>query len=100
MRGAGTLRKLGESPGVVSPGDSVLLARGGMWREPLPVAAGTAGARVTYSSFGDASLPKPLVIGSASVGSDDNWMAVEDGDGSVGGGGPHAGGLWRSLPAK
>ncbi|HSV14014.1 MAG TPA: hypothetical protein VLI90_07120, partial [Tepidisphaeraceae bacterium] len=58
-----TIAKVNDT--VFSPGDQILLARGGQWRESLNASAdGAPGAPIVYGNYGDANLPKPLLIGS------------------------------------
>lgn len=53
-------KTLAHTSGNVSPGDSVLLNRGDVWNESLPISvSGTSGSRITYSAYG--SGDKPLI---------------------------------------
>jgi hypothetical protein len=68
-----------------APGDSILFKRGDAWRELLKhPCSGTAAGRITYGAYGDASLPKPLLLGSVDrsdpaywvyTGSDNIWYS-------------------------
>lgn len=50
-------------------GDAVLLLRGDLWRERISAVAG-----VTYSAYGNADDPKPMIYGSPENGADpSNW---------------------------
>ncbi len=52
------------------PGDTVLFQRGDQFRGSLAATSdGTAGNPITYGAYGDATLPKPLFIGSDVVAS-------------------------------
>ena len=43
---------------VLNPGDSVLLRRGGIWREKLYILqSGTAGSTITYAAYGTGAVP-------------------------------------------
>ena len=78
------------STAVVVPGDAVRLKRGGRWRVEAPFlvhGVGVLGKPVVYGSYGDASQPKPLLLGSRAVGGAGNWTAI-----------PSRPGLWRTLP--
>src|SRR6478752_501102 len=42
----------------LQPGDTVLFARGGLWRETLaPTASGTSGNPITFGAYGTGALP-------------------------------------------
>jgi hypothetical protein len=58
-----TLAKLSSATNLLQPGDSVLLERGGVWREQLrAVKSGTEAAPITYGAYGEG--PKPRLVGS------------------------------------
>jgi hypothetical protein len=74
----------------VGPSMQVKLARGGVWRAGLTIAGGgSATAPMVYTSYGPASAPKPLLLGSRAVGGAGNWSAVL--------GSP---GQWRTFPSQ
>ena len=57
---------------VLSPGDSVLFKRGGIWRESLTnPSAGTAGKAITYADYGTGA--KPSIRGSDAFNNSSNW---------------------------
>eukprot|EP01051_Picozoa_sp_SAG22_P000351 SAG22_NODE_8_length_37215_cov_120.960351_19_plen_1710_part_00 len=84
-----TLARLAGAP--LAPSDQVKLARGSIWRECLTIAGGgnAAAGPLTYTSYGPASAPKPLLLGSKAVGGAGNWSAV-----------PGFPGQWRTFPAQ
>ena len=56
-----TFDKVQHTP--LQPGDTILFARGGQWRERLQASAsGTAGSPITYDAYGDG--PRPVFYGS------------------------------------
>lgn len=67
-------------------GDSVLFARGEVWRETLTPDSGSSAARITYGAYGDASLPKPLLLASTELDAAANWYNV-------------GGNIWSSQPS-
>ena len=69
----------------LSPGDFVLLKRGGVWREQLTPQSGDETGYITYGAYGEGN--KPLLLGSASRNKDSDWN--------------HEGGnIWATVPAK
>ena len=73
----------------LQPGDQVRLIRGGVWREPIVLKGwSAAGGPVLYSSYGDPSQPKPLLLGSLAVTGAGKWahtsmFASQSGDGAA-----------------
>jgi len=59
-----------------NPGDSILLKRGAVWREPLVPCSGDATGYVTYGCYGDPSAPKPLLLGSISRNRPEDWKSA------------------------
>jgi len=59
------------------PGDMIKFARGGLWRGSLKSKSGTAGAPITYTSYGPDSLPKPRFYGSLPLNRPTDWVNVE-----------------------
>jgi len=57
--------------GPINPGDTVLLRRGDAWREQLVPHSGDEGGYITYGAYGEG--PKPLLLGSVSKASPDDW---------------------------
>lgn len=52
-------------------GDSVLLKRGGTWREPLIAQSGDESGYITYGAYGEGN--KPLLLGSVARNSVSDW---------------------------
>ena len=74
---------------VLQPGDSMLFARGSVWRGQLRVQTGNATHTTVYGAFGDGALPKPLFLGSLSASAESDWVQAQPGShtwvmGSVG----------------
>ena len=63
-----------------APGDSVLFARGESWRGTLIPDSGTTGEgnRITYGSYGDEDLPKPVIEDSSEENSTSYWTDLGD----------------------
>ena len=69
----------------LKPGDTVRFCRGQTWRGQLVPRSGDATGPITYTTYGDG--PKPLLLGSASRSSADDWR--------------HEGGnIWATLPVR
>jgi len=61
----------------IHPGDVVRLKRGCAWRESLiPTSGNATDGDVTYTSYGDAALAKPSLVGSASRNSVSDWVST------------------------
>ena len=63
--------------GEVGPGDTVLLKRGGLWRETLRPVSGRPGQPVCYSSYG--SGRKPVIQRSLDFSRRDDWAQIGNG---------------------
>jgi hypothetical protein len=66
------------SKGTLAAGSSVLLKRGGWWREQLVPASGAQGAPVTYGAYG--SGPKPRISAAVSRPLATDWSSDGSGD--------------------
>jgi hypothetical protein len=65
------------------PGDKVLFRRGDTWRGSLRPRSGALGRPVTYGAYGDG--PKPVLLGSVSRNSADDWRDEGESVWSTGG---------------
>ena len=61
----------------IKPGDRILFARGGLWREVLLPHSGEEGNRVCYGAYGEGDLPK--LYGSIEASSPEDWTEVQPG---------------------
>jgi len=60
------------------PGDLVLFARGGVWRETLmPPSSGQEDRPIVFGAYGQG--PRPLILGSVDRSGEDNWTAEGQG---------------------
>jgi hypothetical protein len=64
---------------VLQPGDAMLFARGSTWRGQIRVQTGDATHTTVYGAYGDASLPKPLFLGSLSASAASDWVRQQPG---------------------
>lgn len=63
----------------LQPGDSMLFARGSVWRGQLNLQTGNATHTTLYGAFGDPSAPKPLFLGSVSASAPSDWQQQHPG---------------------
>ncbi len=61
----------------IKPGDRILLARGGLWREILRPHSGEEGRAVCYGAYG--SGPKPKLYGSIDASDPEYWTETKPG---------------------
>ncbi|HOX40222.1 MAG TPA: hypothetical protein PL033_19740 [Candidatus Brocadiia bacterium] len=78
-----TLQKVNSAE--LKPGDRVLFRRGGQWRGQLFPRSGSDSAPVSYGAYGKG--PKPLLRGSTSMNSPDDWALESPG-------------VWSTKPAE
>lgn len=72
----------------LNPGDIVRFKRGGIWRGTLRTQSGSLiGNYITYTDYGDETLPKPQFIGSINKSFPDDWEFKE-------------GYIWKSRPLQ
>ncbi|MEW6218002.1 MAG: carbohydrate binding domain-containing protein, partial [Thermodesulfobacteriota bacterium] len=64
-----TIGKVNTTP--LSPGDTVLFARGGVWREWLAPQSGSEAGAITYGAYGTGD--KPLFLGSMAKSQEGHW---------------------------
>ena len=58
---------------VLQPGDSMLFARGSVWRGQLCLQGGSPARATLYGAYGNPSLPKPLFLGSLGASAPSDW---------------------------
>lgn len=71
----------------VMPGDSILLKRGGVWRDQLKPHSGSPEKYVTYSCYGSSRMGKPLILGSSEGNDPGAWKNS-------------GGNIWTIVPAR
>ena len=59
------------------PGDSILFKRGEIWRGQLISCSGAATGYVTYSSYGNMKVPKPIIMGSVRWNLPEKWENIQ-----------------------
>jgi hypothetical protein len=69
-----TLKKVNNT--LFKPGDKVLFKRGSLWRGQLIPTSGASTQYITYSAYGSDNR-KPLLLGSVSRNSANDWVQVE-----------------------
>jgi hypothetical protein len=62
------------SGSVVRGGDSVLFARGEVWRGQLLPMSGDPSGRILFSAYGSTALPKPQLLGSSERNNISDWQ--------------------------
>lgn len=64
----------------LSPGDAVLLRRGGTWRETLmPPASGGPGRPIAFGAFGPEKDGRPRLLGSVDASGPERWTRLRPG---------------------
>lgn len=69
---------------VFSPGDTIYLQRGGIWREPLiPPSSGTSGNPIRFDAYGSGAAPVITAATPMPFIDDGSWTHVDGGSGNT-----------------
>ena len=79
-----TLARVNAGP--FQPGDKVLFRRNDTWRGQLIPHSGSEAGPITYGAYGDATAPKPRLLGAAARNKASDWQNMGDN-------------LWSTIPA-